>query len=79
MLLCHKPKQLDEVAAEVAGHTDTVVSILAATPTARLAAAYPGAAIYRFIPNMAVEVGAGCSATCAAPAPPRAPSRRYSS
>ena len=59
VMLCHKPKQLEEVAGEVAGHTDTVVSILAATPTARLSAAYPGAAIYRFIPNMPVEVGRG--------------------
>jgi pyrroline-5-carboxylate reductase len=59
LVLCHKPKQLDEVAADVAGHTDTVVSILAATPTARLSAAYPEAAIYRFIPNMPVEVGQG--------------------
>src|ERR1700754_3819561 len=50
VLLCHKPKQLDEVAADVAGHTDTVVSILAASPEA---------AIYRFIPNMPVEVGQG--------------------
>src|SRR5918994_4253397 len=50
VLLCHKPRQLEEVAAEVAGHTDTIVSILAATPTEKLAAAYPGAAIYRFIP-----------------------------
>jgi pyrroline-5-carboxylate reductase len=59
VMLCHKPKQLEEVAAEAAGHTDIVVSILAATPTARLSAAYPGAAIYRFIPNMPVEVGRG--------------------
>ena len=59
VLLCHKPRQLEEVAAEVAGYTDTIVSILAATPTEKLAAAYPGAAIYRFIPNMPVEVGRG--------------------
>jgi pyrroline-5-carboxylate reductase len=59
VLLCHKPKQLEEVASDVAGHTDTVVSILAATSTAKLSAAYPGAAIYRFIPNMPVEVGQG--------------------
>jgi pyrroline-5-carboxylate reductase len=59
VVLCHKPKQLEEVAAEAAGPTDTVVSVLAATPTARLSAAYPGAAIYRFIPNMPVEVGRG--------------------
>ncbi|HZG49518.1 MAG TPA: pyrroline-5-carboxylate reductase dimerization domain-containing protein [Thermoleophilaceae bacterium] len=59
VVLCHKPKQLEEVAAEVAGHTDVVVSILAATGTGALASAYPGAAIYRFIPNMPVEVRRG--------------------
>jgi pyrroline-5-carboxylate reductase len=67
VLLCHKPKQLGEVAAEVAGHTDTIVSILAATSTESLAAAYPGAAIYRFIPNMPVEVGRGV--LCYVPGP----------
>jgi pyrroline-5-carboxylate reductase len=67
VVLCHKPKQLDEVATEVAGHTDTVVSILAATPTEKLSAAYPGAAIYRFIPNMPVEVGRGV--LCYVPGP----------
>ncbi len=67
VLLCHKPKQLGEVAAEVAGHTDAVVSILAATSTERLSAAYPGAAIYRFIPNMPVEVGRGV--LCYVPGP----------
>jgi pyrroline-5-carboxylate reductase len=67
VLLCHKPKQLGEVAAEVAGHTDTVVSILAATSTESLSAAYPGAAIYRFIPNMPVEVGRGV--LCYVPGP----------
>ncbi len=67
VLLCHKPKQLEEVAAEVAGHTDTVVSILAATGTDALAAAYPGAAVYRFIPNMPVEVRRGV--LCYVPGP----------
>ena len=59
LVLCHKPKQLEEVANEVGGRASVVVSILAATPTERLAAAYPGAAIYRFIPNMPVEVRRG--------------------
>ena len=67
VLLCHKPKQLGVVAAEVAGHTDAVVSILAATSTERLSAVYPGAAIYRFIPNMPVEVGRGV--LCYVPGP----------
>jgi pyrroline-5-carboxylate reductase len=67
VLLCHKPKQLDEVAAEVAGHTDTVVSILAATSTDSLSRAYPGAAIYRFLPNMPAEVGRGVLCYVAGP------------
>jgi pyrroline-5-carboxylate reductase len=55
VVLCHKPKQLDDVAAEIAAHARVVVSILAATPTARIEQAYPGAAVYRFIPNVPVE------------------------
>ncbi len=67
VVLCHKPKQLEEVAGEVAGHTGTVISILAATSTDQLAGAYPGASIYRFIPNMPVEVRHGV--LCYVPGP----------
>jgi len=67
LVLCHKPKQLEEVAGEVGGRASVVVSILAATPTERLAAAYPGAAIYRFIPNMPTEVRRGV--LCYVPGP----------
>ena len=67
VVLCHKPKQLEEVAGEVGGRASVVVSILAATPTERLAAAYPGAAIYRFIPNMPTEVRRGV--LCYVPGP----------
>jgi pyrroline-5-carboxylate reductase len=67
LVLCHKPKQLDEVAEEVGGRADVVVSILAATTTDRLAAAYPGASIYRFIPNMPTEVKRGV--LCYVPGP----------
>jgi len=67
LVLCHKPKQLEEVAREVGGRASVVVSILAATPTERLAAAYPGAAIYRFIPNMPTEVRRGV--LCYVPGP----------
>ena len=43
LVLCHKPKQLEEVAAEAAGaHPRIVISILAATTTEQLSAAYPG-------------------------------------
>ena len=59
LVLCHKPKQLEEVAAELGGRANVVVSILAATTTEQVGAAYPGASIYRFIPNMPTEVRRG--------------------
>ena len=59
VILCHKPAQLDEVAAEVAGRAKVIVSILAATPTAKLEAAYPETPVYRFIPNIPAEVNRG--------------------
>ena len=58
LVLCHKPKQLEEVAGQVEGAT-VVVSILAATSTERIAGVYPGASIYRFIPNIPTEVKRG--------------------
>jgi pyrroline-5-carboxylate reductase len=67
LMLCHKPKQLEEVAAEVGDGVGVVISILAATPTERLAAAYPGASIYRFIPSMPTEVRRGV--LCYVPGP----------
>jgi pyrroline-5-carboxylate reductase len=59
IVLCHKPKQLDEVAEQVGGHARTVVSILAATPIAELERAYSGVPVYRFIPNIPAEVRQG--------------------
>jgi pyrroline-5-carboxylate reductase len=59
VVLCHKPKQLDEVAAEASGRALVVISILAATTTGQLEAAYPGVPVYRFIPNMPAEVRRG--------------------
>jgi pyrroline-5-carboxylate reductase len=67
LLLCHKPNQLDDVAAEIAEPARVVISILAAVPTDRLAAAYPGASIYRFIPSMPTEVRRGV--LCYVPGP----------
>src|SRR5512132_4428674 len=43
LVLCHKPKQLEEVASQVDGRARVIVSILAATSTERIGAAYPGA------------------------------------
>jgi pyrroline-5-carboxylate reductase len=59
LVLCHKPAQLGEVADEIAGSTRALVTILAATPTARVEQAYPGVPVYRFIPNIPVGVGRG--------------------
>jgi pyrroline-5-carboxylate reductase len=66
VVLCHKPKQLEEVAAEV-GAARVVISILAATTTEQVSAAYPGASIYRFIPNMNTDVRRGV--LCYVPGP----------
>ena len=59
VVLCHKPKQLTEVAEQVAGHAKAIVSILAATDTELLEAAYPDTPVYRFIPNIPAEVRQG--------------------
>ena len=59
VVLCHKPGQLGEVAAEIAGRPKAVASILAATPLAALREAYPGVPVFRFIPNVAVAVRRG--------------------
>ncbi|HWG07715.1 MAG TPA: pyrroline-5-carboxylate reductase [Solirubrobacteraceae bacterium] len=59
VVLCHKPAQLADVAAEVAPHAKAVASILAATPLQALKDAYPGTPVYRFIPSLPVEVRQG--------------------
>jgi pyrroline-5-carboxylate reductase len=59
VVLCHKPGQLEEVAAEASRSARVVVSILAAVTTDRLEEAYPGVPVYRFIPNMPAEVRRG--------------------
>ena len=59
VVLAHKPAQLDEVAAETGGEARVIASIVAAVPTERLENAYPDTPVYRFIPNIPVEVGRG--------------------
>jgi pyrroline-5-carboxylate reductase len=59
VVLCHKPAQLGEVAEQVGGRAKAVVSILAATRIADVEGAYPGVPVYRFIPNIPVEVRRG--------------------
>src|SRR5258705_10335947 len=59
VVLAHKPAQLTEVAHEIAGQADIVVSILGGVPTKAVEAALPGAAVHRFLPNIPVEVHQG--------------------
>src|SRR6476620_7987706 len=59
VVLCHKPAQLKDVAAELAPQVKAVASILAATPLAALRDAYPGLPVYRFMPSLPVEVRQG--------------------
>lgn len=59
VLLCHKPKQLDEVAAEVAPQAKAIASVLAGVKLAQLETAYPGRPVLRLMPNLPVEHGAG--------------------
>jgi pyrroline-5-carboxylate reductase len=67
VVLCHKPAQLEAVAAEVTPHARAVASILAATPLAALKDAYPGRPVYRFIPSLPVEVRQGAVVQAAGP------------
>ena len=59
VVLCHKPAQLGEVADDIRGRVKAVVSILGGVPVADVEAAYPGAPVYRFMPNIPAEVGEG--------------------
>jgi pyrroline-5-carboxylate reductase len=59
VILCHKPAQLESVAAEIAGSAKAVVSLLASTPLASLRAAYPDTPVFRIMPNIAAELGEG--------------------
>jgi pyrroline-5-carboxylate reductase len=68
VVLCHKPAQLGDVAAELAPHARAIASILAATPLDALRAAYPRRPVYRFIPSLPVEVRQGAVVQAAAQA-----------
>jgi pyrroline-5-carboxylate reductase len=59
IVLCHKPAQLEEVAGELAPAARAVASILAATSIISLRAAYRDAPVFRFLPSLPAEVGAG--------------------
>src|SRR4051794_4096261 len=59
IVLCHKPYQLEEVAATTAEHAHHVISVLGGVTLERLRAAYPNATIVRTIPNTPVEIREG--------------------
>ena len=59
VVLCHKPGQLAEVAAEVAPHADVVLSPLAGVTLAELREAYPASLVFRVMPNTAMRLARG--------------------
>lgn len=62
VFLCHKPDQLNAVAAQVGEGAEgtTIVSILAGVTLDALRSAYPRASrVIRLMPNVAVEIGRG--------------------
>ena len=59
VVLCHKPGQLAEVAAEVASEASAVMSLLGATPLSAVAAAYPNRPVYRALPSVCAEIRRG--------------------
>lgn len=59
VFLCHKPAQLEAVAAEVGDFTGTIISVLAATPLESLRSNYPNARVMRSMPNVPVEFSSG--------------------
>ena len=58
VVLAVKPARLEEVAAELTD-AKAVVSLLGATSLKQVPAAFPGAAVLRVMPNVAVEVRRG--------------------
>jgi pyrroline-5-carboxylate reductase len=61
VILCHKPYQLRRVADEISGQVTVVVSVLGGVPSGELRSAYPGAQVFRLVPNTPVEVRRGIS------------------
>ncbi|MGE5198020.1 MAG: pyrroline-5-carboxylate reductase family protein [Rhodospirillaceae bacterium] len=66
LLLAVKPAALDTVAEELGGKAPPLLSVLAVTPTTRIAEAFPGVPVLRVMPNQPVEVRQGV--LCHAPA-----------
>lgn len=56
VVLCHKPLQLEPVAAEIDTVRGGILSFVGARTVADLRAAYPGVPVVRAMPNTALEV-----------------------
>lgn len=67
VVLCHKPGQLERVAAEISGSVKALASVLGPTPIVALQQAYPGVPVLRLMPNTPVEVQRGVVCVAAAP------------
>ena len=59
VVLCHKPAQLEEVAAQVGGRAKGIISILGGMPLAKVKAAYGSVPAVRVLPSVPVEVRQG--------------------
>jgi pyrroline-5-carboxylate reductase len=59
LVLAVKPAALGAVAEELDGRAPAILSVLAVTPIARIAEAFPGVPILRVMPNQPVEVRHG--------------------
>lgn len=59
VVLCHKPAQLAEVAAEISESGTPVVSILGSVTVDEVRSAYGDTPAFRVLPNLPVEVGRG--------------------
>jgi pyrroline-5-carboxylate reductase len=59
VILCHKPRQLSEVAEEIRGAAKIVVSVLGGAGMSDLRAEYPDTPVFAMMPNTPVEVRQG--------------------
>ncbi len=59
VVLCHKPYHLDAVADQLRGLQTPIASVLGATPTPTLQAAYPQSQVFALMPNTPVEIRQG--------------------
>jgi pyrroline-5-carboxylate reductase len=59
LVLAVKPAALDDVATELGGKAPALITVLAGTPTRRIAEAFPAVPALRVMPNQPVEVRRG--------------------